>query len=140
MQQVSNILKINVKINLEVNVVDMTKNKMKNKIHHTKIGQDMLLTHSNMIVSLEINKYTPFGWCMQKLSNILKINVKINMEVNVADMTKNKLENKILHTKIRSIHASNPLKYACVTENKNSLTIWLVYAPTEPTEFNVKIN
>ena len=68
---------------------------------------------------------------MQKLSNLLKINVKIHLEVNVADITKNKLGNMILHTKIRSKHAPNPLQYGCVTENKKSITIGLVYAPTE---------
>jgi len=31
-------------------------------------------------------------------------------------MTKNKLENKILHTKMRSRHASNSLQYGSVTE------------------------
>ena len=46
-------------------------------------------------------------------------------------MTKNKLGNKIFHTKIRSKHASNPLQYGCVTENKIKITIWLVNAPTE---------
>jgi len=52
------------------------------------------------------------------LSNILKINVKINLEVNVVDMTKNKLKNMIHHTKNRSTHASNPFKYDCVIGNK----------------------
>ena len=56
---------------------------------------------------------------MHQLSDLLKINVKINLEVNVVDMTKNKLKNKIFHTIIRSEHASNPLKYGCVTGNKN---------------------
>ncbi len=42
----------------------------------------------------------------------------INFEVNVVDMTKNKLENKFLHTKIRSKHASHTLQYGCVTEKK----------------------
>jgi len=51
---------------------------------------------------------------MQKLSNILIINVKIQLEVNVLDMTKNKLKNNIHHTKIRSRHAYNPFKYDCV--------------------------
>ena len=68
---------------------------------------------------------------MHQLSKILKINVKINMEVNVVDMIKNKLKNKILHTKIRSKHASNPLKYGCVTENKIIISLLLVYAPIE---------
>jgi len=71
-----------------------------------------------MVVSLEIKKQTPFGWCMQQLSNILKINVKINLEVNVVDMTNNKLKNKIHHTKNRSTYASNPFKYDCVNGNK----------------------
>jgi len=53
------------------------------------------------------------------------------LEVNVVDMTKNKLENKFLHIKIRSGHASNSLQNGFVTENKNSITIWSVYAPTE---------
>ena len=44
---------------------------------------------------------------MHQVSNILIINVKINLEVNAADMTKTKLERKILHTKIWSTHASN---------------------------------
>ncbi len=43
------------KLILEVNVADMTKNRLKNKIHHTKIGQDMLLTQK-MNASLEIKK------------------------------------------------------------------------------------
>ena len=47
-----------------------------------------------MIVSLEIKNKLPFGWCMQQLSAILKINVKINLEVNVADMTKKDLKNR----------------------------------------------
>jgi len=68
---------------------------------------------------------------MHQLSNILKFNVKINFEVNVADMTKNKLQNKILHTKIRSRDASNYLQYCCVTENKYSISIGLVNAPNE---------
>jgi len=55
---------------------------------------------------------------MQQLCKILQVNVKINLEVNVVDMTKNKLKNKIHHTKIRSRHASNPLQYGCVTGNK----------------------
>ena len=54
---------------------------------------------------------------MHQLSDLLKINVKANLEVNVADITKNKFKNKILHTKVRSRHASNQLKYGCVTEN-----------------------
>ena len=33
-------------------------------------------------------------------------------------MTKNKLKNRIHHTKVRSSHAFNPIKYGCVTENK----------------------
>jgi len=68
---------------------------------------------------------------LHELSNILKINVKINLEVNVVDMTKNILQNKILHTKIRSRHAFNPLQYGCVTKNNNSINIGLVYAPTQ---------
>jgi len=36
--------------------------------------------------------------------------------VNVVEMTKNKLENKILHTKIRSRHTSNTLQYGSVTK------------------------
>jgi len=71
---------------------------------------------------------------MHQLNNLLKIKVKIYLEVNVADMTKNRLKNKILHTKIRSRHAFNPLKYGCVTGNKIIITLWLVYAPTEPIE------
>jgi len=68
---------------------------------------------------------------MHQLSNLLKFNVKINIEMTVADMTKNKLQNKIHHTKIRSRHASNSLQCGCVTENKHTITIWLVYLPTE---------
>ncbi len=45
---------------------------------------------------------------MHQLSNLLKINVKINMVVNVADMTKLKLQNKFFHTKIGTRHAANP--------------------------------
>ena len=45
MHQLSDLLKTNVKINLEVNVVDMPKNRLKNKILHSKNGQGMLLTH-----------------------------------------------------------------------------------------------
>jgi len=51
--------------------------------------------------------------------------------VNLVDITKTKLENKIHQTKIWSTLASNPLQYGCVTENKNSITIGLVYAPTK---------
>jgi len=54
---------------------------------------------------------------MQKLSNLLRINVIINLEMNAADITKSKLENKIYHTKIRSRQASNSLQYGCVTGN-----------------------
>ena len=54
---------------------------------------------------------------MQKLSNVQQINVKIQLEVNVVDMTKNTLKNKFHHTKIRSRHASNPLKYGYITGN-----------------------
>jgi len=68
---------------------------------------------------------------MQKLSNILQTNVKINLEVVVLDMTKNKLKNKIHHTKIRSRHASNPFKHDCVIGNKLKNTLWLVHAETE---------
>ena len=68
---------------------------------------------------------------MQQLSKIPQINVKINLEVNVTDMTKNRLNNEILHTKIRSRHASDPLQYGCVTGNNNSTIIWLVYVPTQ---------
>ncbi len=42
----------------------------------------------------------------------------MNLEVYVVDMTKNKLKNKIHHTKIRSRHASNPFKCDCVIGNK----------------------
>ena len=52
-------------------------------------------------------------------------------EVNVADMTKNRIKNKILHTKNRLKHASNPLNYDCVTGNKRIVTLWLLYAVTE---------
>jgi len=55
---------------------------------------------------------------MQQVSKILKVNVKINLEVNVVDMTKNKFKNKIHHTKNRSTHASNSFKYDCVNGNK----------------------
>jgi len=51
--------------------------------------------------------------------------------VIVDDMDKNKFENKILHTKIRSRHASKPLQYGCVTGNNKSTTIWLVLASTK---------
>jgi len=54
---------------------------------------------------------------MHQLSNQLKINVKINFEINVVDMTNNKYKNKIVHTKIRSRHAANPLKYSVITGN-----------------------
>ncbi len=68
---------------------------------------------------------------MHQQSDLLKIKVKINLGVNVVDMIRNKLKNKILHTKNRSRYASNLLKYGCVTENKLIITLWLVYAPTE---------
>ena len=68
---------------------------------------------------------------MQQQSDLLTINVKIILEANVADMTKNRLKNKILHTKIRLKHASNPLNYDCVTGNIKIVTLWLVYAATE---------
>ena len=68
---------------------------------------------------------------MHQLFDLLKINVKLNLEVNVVNMTTNKLKNKIPHTKIRSRHASNPLNYDCVTVNKRIVTLWLVYAATE---------
>ena len=68
---------------------------------------------------------------MQQQSKILTINVTINLEVNVADMTKNRLKNKILHTKISSRHASNPLRYDCVTGNKIIITLLSMYAPIE---------
>jgi len=44
---------------------------------------------------------------MHQLSTLLQFNDKINLEVNEVDMTKNKSENWILHTKIRSTHASS---------------------------------
>ncbi len=53
---------------------------------------------------------------MHKLSNILKITVKINLEVIVANMTKNKLQNKVHHTKIGLTDACNLLQYGCVTK------------------------
>ena len=62
-----------------------------------------------MVESLQIKKSLPFGWCMQQWSHILKINVKIYLEVNAVDITKNRLKNKIHHTKIRSRHTANPL-------------------------------
>jgi len=37
MHQQSKLMKINVMINFEVNVVEMIKNKIQHKIHHTKI-------------------------------------------------------------------------------------------------------
>jgi len=55
---------------------------------------------------------------MQKLSNIQQTNVKIDLEVNVVDMTKNKLKNQIHHTKIRSRHAFNQFKHDYVIGNK----------------------
>jgi len=55
---------------------------------------------------------------MQQLSKIPQINVKINLEVNVTDMTKNRLKNKIHHTKNRPRHASNSIKDECITGNK----------------------
>jgi len=45
MHQLSDLLKCNVKINMEVNVVDMTKTKLKIRFSIPKLGQDMLLTH-----------------------------------------------------------------------------------------------
>ena len=54
---------------------------------------------------------------MQQVSNILKFNVKISYEVNEVDTTKNKLKNKIHHTKNRSRHASNQFKYDCIIGN-----------------------
>ena len=78
---------------------------------------------------------------MHKLSKILKITVKINLEVNVADMTKNKLENKILHTKIRSRHASNPLKYGCVTGHIKIITLGsYMHQLNDLLKINVKIS
>jgi len=53
------------------------------------------------------------------------------LEVDVADITKNRLENKILCTKNWLKHASNPSKYDCVTGNLKIITLWLVYAATE---------
>jgi len=60
MQQLSNLLKINVKINMEVIVVDMNKNKFK-KFFIPKLGKDMLSTHNNMVVSLKIKNKYPLG-------------------------------------------------------------------------------
>jgi len=54
MHQLSNLLKINVKIDLEVNIVDMNKNKLEKKILQTKLGQHMLITLYNMVLSLKI--------------------------------------------------------------------------------------
>jgi len=67
---------------------------------------------------------------MQQQSKILKINVKMNLQLNLVNMTKNK-KNKIHHTKIKSGHASNSLKNGCDTGNKYIITLWLVYADTE---------
>jgi len=78
---------------------------------------------------------------MHQLSDLLKINVKTILEVNVADMTTNRLKNKILHTKLRSRHASNPLKYGCVTGNKIVITLgWCMHQLSELLKINVKIN
>ena len=57
---------------------------------------------------------------MQQQSDLLKMNVKIIFEVNVVDMTKNKLTCKICHTKIRFRHGCNPLQCGYVTGNKNN--------------------
>jgi len=45
---------------------------------------------------------------MAKLSNIVKITVKINLEVILVDMVEISLQNQILDTKIRLRHAFNP--------------------------------
>ncbi len=68
---------------------------------------------------------------MHQLSDQQKINIKISLVLNVANTIKNRFKNKILHNKIRSRHASNPLKYGCVTVNKIIVTLWLVYAATK---------
>jgi len=44
---------------------------------------------------------------MAKLSNILKISVTINFEVNLLDIVDINLQNMNLHAKIRLINASN---------------------------------
>jgi len=48
-------------------------------------------------------------------------------------MTKNRFKNKILHTKNRSRHVSNPLKYGYITGNKKIITLWLLNKGTEKT-------
>ena len=54
MHQPNDLLKVNVKVNLEVNVVDLTKNRLKISFSIPKLVQDKLQTHYNMVVSLEI--------------------------------------------------------------------------------------
>jgi len=88
MHQLSNIQKINVKIDLEVHVADMTKNKLENKILHTKLWSTHISNPLQYGCVTENKKQQPFCYCMHQLSSILKINVKINLEVIVADMTK----------------------------------------------------
>jgi len=45
---------------------------------------------------------------MAKVIEILKITVKIDLEVVLVDMVEISFQNQILHTKIRLTHASNP--------------------------------
>jgi len=54
MHQLSNILKITVKISLEMFIVDMDKKHDKLSYSIPKFGYDMLLTHSNMEMSYKI--------------------------------------------------------------------------------------
>jgi len=61
---------------------------------------------------------------MHQQSDLLQINVKINLEVNVVDITKNKLKIKIHQTTIRSRHAPNLLQYGCVAGEIKIITIW----------------
>jgi len=68
---------------------------------------------------------------MAKVIEILKITVKIDLEVVLVDMVEISLQNQILHTKIRLTHASNPIHNGCVTVNNNSINVRLVYAPTQ---------
>ena len=48
---------------------------------------------------------------MQKLSSILQTNDKIDLEVNVVEMTKNQLKIQIHHTKNKSRHVSEPFQH-----------------------------
>jgi len=68
----------------------------------------MLLTYC--IDALSCENEIPIWLGMPKLSNILNITVKTNLEVFVVEIYEIRYQNKMLHAKIKLRDASNPLQ------------------------------